>query len=615
MLLLLHTCAHPQLSSLFSHSSPSCAPLFAEPIPAFQRSGEPYKGEHDSPELVASRRAAVAATNGAGDPSLFRRRSRKKKQRGGDAAEAAGGKASSAAIKLHHELAATFVDPAPELPEGEPPSACHMCGAVCTRARCSEPGCHRMECDQHRRQLATCDPALPGLLDRRGDFTCRAQLLGGRCVSCSAFEAARLEEERRQQVREAADRAALHAASELLPAEGGEPPLLIVRAAPRISPSGTRLAAETQLGAVIDAPVGTHVAVVRCTCGDPAACTCSHLRFEGAGIDYLPPSPAAFQDLAGGVPALYAAACSGTTWADGADARSARAKLLCSGNAGRIDGGCRERRDAREEAVFTHTSTSGHVAPTRAAMVYAEPSGRLMRFGVSRNPKAPAFHLKPEDKVQLEGCVRGVGKQPAIAPALDACHGVSLRLLGRMLRRLQRVQLASGARVLVPWGEATIRHLEDTGAAPCDRDELALSPPAGQQSHRDCARMTKLRFPDAHAPSSMLAAAADATDATGPVKGGLTLSEYGVTLPLFTGEGRVRLALTDLARTMHETAPTPGGHLVHVATGLEALVSARMAREAAADACLAAGGREAQRAEQRQQQKSGHRVRRKDRGV
>ena len=127
--------------------------------------------------------------------------------------------------------------------------------------------------------------------------------------------------------------------------------------------------------------------------------------------------------------------------------------------------------------------------------------------------------------------------------------------------------------------------------------------------------MTKLRFPDAHAPSSMLAAAADACDATGPVKGGLTLSEYGVTLPLFTGEGRVRLALTDLARTMHETAPTPGGHLVHVATGLEALVSARMTREAAADACLAAGAREAQRAEQRQQQKGGQRVRRKDRGV
>ena len=205
--------------------------------------------------------------------------------------------------------------------------------------------------------------------------------------------------------------------------------------------------------------------------------------------------------------------------------------------------------------------------------------------------------------------MRGIGKQPAIAPALDACHGVSLRLLGRMLRRLQRVQLAGGARVLVPWGEATVRHLEDSGSLPCDRDELALSPPEGQQSHRDCARMTHLLFPDAHAPSCMLAAAADAHGATGLVRGGLTLSEYGVTLPLSTGEGLVRLALTDLSRTMHETAPTPGGHLVHVATGLEALVSARMAREAAADACLAAGAREAQRDAQREAQREAQRQR------
>ena len=71
------------------------------------------------------------------------------------------------------------------------------------------------------------------------------------------------------------------------------------------------------------------------------------------------------------------------------------------------------------------------------------------------------------------------------------------------------------------------------------------------------------------------------------VEGGLTLSQYGVTLPLYTGAGRVRVAIADLACTMHETAPSPDGHLVWVGTGLEALVAARMEREAAVDACEA----------------------------
>ena len=38
-------------------------------------------------------------------------------------------------MKLHRELAATFVDSAPALPEGKPPSPCHMCGAVCIHSR------------------------------------------------------------------------------------------------------------------------------------------------------------------------------------------------------------------------------------------------------------------------------------------------------------------------------------------------------------------------------------------------------------------------------------------------------------------------------------------------
>ena len=116
-------------------------------------------------------------------------------------------------------------------------------------------------------------------------------------------------------------------------------------------------------------------------------------------------------------------------------------------------------------------------------MVYADETGRLKKWNVNRNPRDPAFHLDPADLAQLEGTVR-TGR-PAIAPAVDQCISVSLRMLARLLKRLKHVRLANGARIHIPWGDAALRHLESAPVL-CDRVELVFSPPGAQASHRDC---------------------------------------------------------------------------------------------------------------------------------